>query len=132
MPTGHLGRGWSFPVEPDDATHSLVYAVDEQKIQQAIIIILGTSRGERVMRPDFGCGLHDLVFAVNNATTHGRVIHEVRQALLQWEPRIDLLDVRVDAGGDGEALMIRIDYRVRATNTRLNLVYPFYLERSVA
>jgi len=81
------------------------------------------------MRPDFGCGIHDLVFAVNSPGTAGRVAGEVREALVQWEPRIDLLEVKARADGQaGERLLIEIDYRVRATNNRFNLVYPFYLE----
>ena len=83
-----------------------------------------------MMRPDFGCGIHDLVFELNNATTAGRVTAEVRQALIQWEPRIDVLDVQATPEGNGEILLIRIDYQVRTTNNKFNLVYPFYLERS--
>ena len=81
------------------------------------------------MRPDFGCGIHDLVFGVNSADTAGRVASEVRGALLRWEPRIDVLDTEMSVGGTGEVLLIRIEYRVRATNNVFNLVYPFYLER---
>jgi hypothetical protein len=81
------------------------------------------------MRPDFGCGIHDLVFGVNNATTAGLVNQAVSRALLLWEPRIDVLAVQVTPGGAGEILYISIDYQVRVTNSRFNLVYPFYLER---
>jgi len=92
---------------------------------------LGTAPGERVMRPDFGCGIHDLVFAVNSAGTAGRVASLVREALLRWEPRVDVLDV--DAAADSaqpNLLLVKIDYQVRTTNSRFNLVYPFYLQRS--
>jgi phage baseplate assembly protein W len=90
---------------------------------------LRTAKGERVMRPDFGCGIHDLVFAVGNASTIGRVNDEVRQALLYWEPRIEVLDVKTAIDRQQpNRLLIRIDYRVRSTNNRFNLVYPFYLE----
>ena len=82
------------------------------------------------MRPDFGCGLQELVFAVNNATTQGLAESEVEEALIRWEPRIALERVRAEPGGEqGEALMISIDYRVRNTDNRFNLVYPFYLDR---
>lgn len=82
------------------------------------------------MRPDFGCGIHELVFAVNDSTTRGLAEHEVREALTRWEPRIDLQQVKVSAtGSEGEVLLISIDYRVRATDSRFNLVYPFYLQR---
>ncbi len=133
MSSEFLGVGWKFPVAADgvepDAVGPIAMAAYEQSIRQSIWLILATAPGERVMRPDFGCGVHDLVFAVNDAGTAGRVASEVRQALILWEPRIDLL--RVDAGADpGEPsrLLIEIEYRVRSTNNRFNLVYPFYLE----
>ena len=127
--SGFLGVGWSYPVGVDGDGNVSIETLHEEKIRQAIWIILATARGERVMRPDFGCGIHDLVFAVNSPGTAGRVAGEVREALVQWEPRIDLLDVKARADGQaGERLLIEIDYRVRATNNRFNLVYPFYLE----
>ena len=128
MADNFLGVGWRLPVGLDESKQ-IALARYEESIRHAIWMILGTARGERVMRPDFGCGIHDLVFAVNGAETAGRVASEVRQALLEWESRIDVLDVQVDPGGDGETLFIKIDYQVRATNNRFNLVYPFYLER---
>lgn len=130
--SGFLGVGWSYPVRVDGNGGVSLETRHEEKIRQAIWIILATARGERVMRPDFGCGIHDLVFAVNSAGTAGRVAGEVREALVQWEPRIDLLDVKAHADGQaGERLLIEIDYRVRSTNNRFNLVYPFYLEGGV-
>jgi uncharacterized protein len=132
MASDFLGVGWKFPAEPD-GNGRIAMARHEESIRQAIWIILGTARGERAMRPDFGCGIHDLVFAVNDATTSGLVAQEVRQALILWEPRIDLLDVEAASEpGEPNTLFIRIEYRVRATNSRFNLVYPFYLERSTA
>lgn len=129
MVSEFLGMGWQFPVAPDE-TGQIATARYEESIRQAIWIILGTARGERIMRPDFGCGVHDLVFAVNSAGTAGRVASEVRQALLQWEPRIDVLEVQAGAKPDEpHALLISIEYRVRTTNNVFNLVYPFYLER---
>lgn len=130
--SGFLGVGWSYPVSVDDGGDISIETQHEEKIRQAIWIILATARGERVMRPDFGCGIHDLVFAVNSPGTAGRVSGEVREALVQWEPRIDVLDVKARADEQaGERLLIEIDYRVRATNNRFNLVYPFYLEGGV-
>ena len=82
------------------------------------------------MRPDFGCGIYDLVFEINSTATAGRVAQEVRRALLFFEPRIDVLDVAVRSDQGGEVMLIDIDYQVRATNNAFNLVYPFYLERS--
>jgi len=126
-----LGVGWAFPVAADDGEIEL--AEYEESVRQAIWIVLGTAKGERVMRPDFGCGIYDLVFEVNSVSTAGRVAQEVQDALLYFEPRIDVLDVQVQAEGDsGEVLLISIQYQVRATNNIFNLVYPFYLERSPA
>jgi phage baseplate assembly protein W len=130
-----LGVGWSFPVQVSGeagAVGVLSHAEYEESIRQSIWIILGTAKGERVMRPDFGCGIYDLVFEVNSATTAGRVSQAVKQALLLYEPRIDVLDVQVNAAGNGEVMLISIDYEVRATNNVFNLVYPFYLERGAA
>lgn len=108
-------------------------AADEESVRQAIWIILSTARGERVMRPDFGCNLHEFAFAVNDRSTQAAAAFEVREALHAWEPRIDVLEVEAYAGGDrGEVLLIHIDYRVRSTDNRFNLVYPFYLDRPLA
>ena len=130
MPKPFLGVGWSFPVEADKNTGDIKSAAYEESVRQSIWIILGTAKGERAMRPDFGCGIYDLVFEVNSASTAGRVAQEVRQALLFFEPRIDLLDVQVRSEQNGEVMLISLDYQVRATNNIFNLVYPFYLERS--
>jgi phage baseplate assembly protein W len=123
----HLGRGWIFPVEPD-ASGSLGYIADEQKIQQAILVILGTAQGERVMRPEFGSRLRDLVFAPLTSSTKTLVAGTITDALVKWEPRVDVLGVTADeqASDDG-TLVVNIEYRVRATNSVFNLVYPFYL-----
>lgn len=130
MSSDFLGVGVGFPVTLDEAGQ-IQTARYEESIRQAIWVILGTAPGERVMRPDFGCGIHDLVFAVNSAGTAGRAASLVRGALLRWEPRIDVL--AVDAVADPaqpNLLLIKIDYQVRTTNSRFNLVYPFYLQRS--
>src|SRR5262245_57405128 len=101
----------------------------EQDIKEAIWIILSTSKGERVMRPDFGCGIHDLVFAPINVTTVNLVQNTVREALTVWEPRIELIKVDVSAeDASAGKLQIYLEYRVRSTNNRFNLVYPFYLK----
>lgn len=121
-----LGRGWEFPIRINPRG-GLTYVSAETDVEQALRIILGTSPGERQMQPRFGCGIHDFVFAPNSAATRGTIANAVRKALTTYEPRIDLLDVRVDAGDDPNILLIRIDYRIRSTNAYHNLVYPFYL-----
>ena len=124
-----LGVGFSFPVNVDSAG-KLTLAEYEESVRQSTWIILGTAKGERVMRPEFGCDIYDLVFAVNSLSTAGQLSYAVQQALLRFEPRIDVLDVRVDSGGTDNTLLLNIEYEVRATNNVFNMVYPFYLERS--
>lgn len=131
MPKLFLGKGWSFPVRPG-ADGELPLAEYEEKVRQSIWIVLGTAKGERVMRPDFGCGIYDLVFSPNTPDTAGKVTQAVRQALIFFEPRINVLDVSVRPTEGGRVLLIVIDYVVRSTNNVFNIVYPFYLERSRA
>ena len=126
-PPDFLGRGWSFPVTVD-TDGRIAMSGDDDSIRQSIRSILSTSPGERVMRPDFGCAVADLVFAVNDDATAAEVAAAVREALAIWEPRIDVIDVVATPGADApEVLLVAVDYEVRATNSRFNLVYPFYL-----
>lgn len=125
-----LGVGWKFPVQVDN-TGRIAMSEFEQDIRESIRIILSTSKGERAMRPDFGCGIHDFVFASMNTTTIGLIESSVREALTLWEPRIELLNVKVSTDeAELGRLLVGIDYRVRATNNEFNLVYPFYLTES--
>jgi phage baseplate assembly protein W len=122
-----LGIGWKFPLQVTPGGR-IALARYEQRIEESIYLILNTSKGERVMMPGFGCGIHDLVFASNNETTVGQVVTLVREALLAFETRVDVLDVQVDAPQETPNLMlIRVDYRIRANNALGNLVYPFYI-----
>lgn len=123
-----LGRGWKFPVGVD-AAGRIALSEHEDDVREAVRIILMTSKGERVMQPDFGAGLADFVFASMTSTNLGRIQRAVEDALVKWEPRVQVTAVSVepDAGELGK-LLINIDYRVRATNTRFNLVFPFYLK----
>lgn len=123
-----LGRGWQFPVALDPQGEITTVA-DEDDIREALRLILGTAPGERLMRPTFGCGIHQMVFAALSMATLGQVETAVREALLLWEPRIEVeaVTVSVEEAQEGR-LLIGIDYRVRATNNRFNLVYPFYLK----
>ena len=122
-----LGVGWSFPVASDPATGDIALSCYERDVKEAIRIILQTSRGERVMRPRFGCGIHDLVFSEISATAIAAIEAAVRDSLITYEPRIELLNVVVDPfDALNGLLLIKIDYRVRRTNQTDNLVYPFY------
>ena len=123
-----LGSGWAFPIRVDH-TGAIVPATAEDAVRQAIWMVLATAPAERVMRPTFGAGLSDLVFAPNTPTTAGLVASGVRSALVEEEPRIDVLDVAVTADpAEPTRLLVEVDYSVRATNSRFNLVYPFYLQ----
>jgi phage baseplate assembly protein W len=127
-----LGIGWAFPPRVD-ATGAVAEAVYENDIREAIRIILGTNPGERVMRPEFGAGLDQFLFDPVNAATIARLQRQVREALVIWEPRIDLEQVMVrPEGAPPVVLMVDLVYRVRATNARENLVYPFYLQEGPA
>jgi uncharacterized protein len=125
--TGFLGRGIAFPLGVD-RRGVLALADGHADIDQAITIILSTAPGERPMRPEFGCGVHDYVFDVIDAETLGRIELEVRAAIERWEPRVDLLTVGFElAGATAGELEIALEYRVRETNHVRNLVYPFYV-----
>lgn len=126
-----LGRGWKFPVNVGTEDKIAVSEYGED-VRQAIWIILSTSKGERIMRPDFGCGIHDFVFASINTSTMTLIESSVRDALTLWEPRIELMNVKVSTEKIDEGkLLINIDYKVRTTNNQFNLVYPFYLKEGV-
>jgi uncharacterized protein len=123
----YLGVGWKFPLQVTPGG-TIAQARYEQRIEESIYLILNTAKGERVMLPEFGCGIHDLVFAPNNAATLTVVVQTVREALVAYEPRIDVLDVNVEtAPEEPNLLLIRINYRIRANNALGNLVYPFYI-----
>ena len=122
-----LGRGWAMPVDLDPRTGLVATSEYEEDIRQSIRIILETAPGERVMRPNFGCGIHDLVFASLDSTTLHRIRYVVEEALRRCEARIDVLDVVVDEDASSEGvLLVQIEYRVRKTNQIGNLVFPFY------
>jgi phage baseplate assembly protein W len=122
-----LGQGLVFPLQVNPRGE-IALARGELDIQQSIKIILGTVPGERVMRPEFGCRIHELVFAPRDAATEGLAIYYVEQALGRWEPRIELQEVNVldDPHHDG-AMFIEIKYRIKATHDERSIVYPFYL-----
>lgn len=131
MAQDFLGVGWSWPVAVDESDR-IALSRFEDNIRQSIVLIIRTTRGERQMRPELGCDLHTLVFAENNMTTAGLAAFYVEQALTRWEPRIELISVQAAPDTEaGNRLLVEIEYRVIATNTVFNLVYPFYLIEGV-
>jgi uncharacterized protein len=122
-----IGRGWAFPLRTD-ATGGIALVSREREIEEAIRLILGTTPGERPMRPEFGCRIHDFIFGLADGTTANEITVEVKRALVRWEPRIDVEDVVVSFDAlDQTLLYIDVRYSVRRTNDRRNLVFPFYV-----
>jgi phage baseplate assembly protein W len=122
-----LGTGWRWPTAINSRGGvDLVREADD--IYEAILNILQTAPGERVMRPEYGCGIHDFVFAPMDALTMGEIMRHVQQALGRWEPRIEVPDVDVAIDPDDDSrLLITVNYRIKATHDERSLVYPFYV-----
>ena len=120
-----LGTGWKFPVQVDEATGRIKTSQHEDDIREAIHIIIMTRKGERMMRPEFGCGLQEYLFAGGDYDTATQMRVEIQRALVNWEPRITEVDVNVEE--DRGRMMIHVAYVVRATNNPYNLVFPYYL-----
>ena len=126
-----IGTGLSFPIKVD-ARGRLTWSSGEQRLQDAIWLIVKTSIGERVMRPTFGAGVNDYIFQSNSPTVRTALATTIRAALLLWEPRVDLDAVSVDpVAGERSQVLVSITYRVRSTNELFNMVYPFYLDEGV-
>lgn len=129
-----LGSGWKFPVKLDcpakpDESAKIAVSRYEEDIREAVLIILGTSKGERAMRPDFGSDLDQFVFSVFNSQTKGMIEESVKEALIMWEPRIEVNNINASQeGAEDERIVISVYYLVRATNNEFNLIYPFYLK----
>ncbi len=122
-----IGAGWAFPLRVD-ASGGIALVRREQELEESIRLVLGTALGERPMRPEYGCAIHDYVFAPADATTAGRVAYEVRASLERWEPRIEVVDVEVSVEPeDASVLYITVTYAIRGTNDPRNLVFPFYV-----
>jgi uncharacterized protein len=121
-----IGRGIAFPMRIDH-TGSIAMVSGPEDIDRSIVMVLSTAKGERLMRPQFGCAIWDQLFEPINANTLGYMAQAVRDAIGQWEPRVELEEVTTEADQSGQGrVLIDITYRVRATNDRRNLVYPFY------
>ncbi|MEA3324164.1 MAG: GPW/gp25 family protein [Euryarchaeota archaeon] len=128
MERDFLGVGLSFPWRVEDG--KIAWSGYDESIRESIMLILGTAKGERIMRPDFGCGIQELEFSINDTSTASLAIFYIEEALKKWEPRIELIRVDADADSkDVDQLNISIEYRIITTNTRYNIVYPFYLGR---
>lgn len=122
-----IGSGWAFPLRTD-ATGGIALVSREREIEEAIRLILATAPGERPMRPEFGCRIHDYVFSSADATTAGLIAYEVEAALLRWEPRIEVLEVNVEVGAEDQSMLtIEVRYAVSEANDPRNLVFPFYV-----
>ena len=129
MPQQFIGAGWSFPLHTD-STGSIALSTGDKEIVEAMRLILGTAFGERPMRPEFGCGIHDRVFETVNSETFASIKQDVQQSLTRWEPRINVIDVQVTPGEEGTSLLtvlyVDVRYELKGTNDRRNLVFPFY------
>lgn len=124
-----LGVGLKFPIDVD-RRRGVAMSQAEDSIYEAILIILGTALGERIMRPDFGCAIHDLIFAPNNPNTHGLIVYYVKEAIRKWEPRVQDVTVEVETSRDEETkVTVNVEYRVISTNNVFNMVYPFFLQK---
>jgi uncharacterized protein len=122
-----LGRGWSFPPAFDKASKSVAMLEEEKDIESSLEILLSTRLGERIMQPNYGCNLDEMVFEAMNLTMLTYLKDLVENAILYFEPRIDLIGLEIDTSQELEGvLLIKIDYTVRTTNSRFNFVYPFY------
>lgn len=123
-----LGAGWKFPIAVDEATGRISISQYEEDIKEAIKIIIMTNKGERVMRPEFGCNIHKYIFGGMDYTTIMQMESEVREALINWEPRITDIEVSVEMTENQDNPLINISYVVRATNNPYNLVYPYFIK----
>jgi Bacteriophage baseplate protein W len=127
MVADFIGAGWAFPLTTD-ATGGIALVSREREIDEAVRLILGTARGERPMRPEFGCRIHDHVFGSANAGTAGQIAYDVREALERWEPRIDVNNVTVSFDRIQAGIMyVDVSYVILGTNDPRNLVFPFYV-----
>lgn len=123
-----LGRGWGFPTALD-ADGRIVPVAGEAAVEQSVRLILSTAMGERIMRPEFGCGLHGRIFDPGTTESTGQLIGDIRSALARWEHRAELVDMSIGADAvDQSKRLIELTIQIKGTNSRFNLVYPFYVD----
>ncbi|CAG7638778.1 hypothetical protein PAESOLCIP111_03976 [Paenibacillus solanacearum] len=128
MSKAFLGQGWKFPIEVDFATGRIKQTAHEDDIAEAIRIIIWTAKGERLMRPEFGCGIDRFLFEGSDDTTLRLIEAEIEEAIRLWEPRVHEIEVRAERdAAKVEKLLIQVQYKVRTTNNLFNQVYPYYL-----
>ena len=126
-PRAFRGSGLAFPLAVTPQGR-LATASDDTKVEQSVWLILSTAKRERLMRPEYGCGIHDLVFSPSSPQSVGQIVDQLRRALVAQEPRIDVLDVTGEIPpGEANLLFLRVDYRIRANNALANMVYPFFV-----
>lgn len=127
MKESFLGTGWSFPPEFSKSSEMVVMSSDEKDIKESLEIILTTRLGERIMKPSFGCNIEEALFKPLNLTLVTDMKNLIENAILYFEPRIDVNNIDLDDSNETDGiLLIKVDFTIRSTNTRSNMVYPFY------
>ncbi len=125
-----LGRGWTFPVTFKKGANTVELSENEKDIKESLVILLSTSLGERVMRPDYGANMEDLLFEAINVTTATIIIERLKRAILFHEPRVKVNDIDMVPDAKNGLIQVTVDYNIISTNTRTNLVFPFYLNEA--
>lgn len=123
----YLGKAWSYPPELDAENKMTILVENEENIRQSLWTLLSTSPGERVHRYEFGCPIRKYVFEIMDTTTQTLIREEIEKSIILFEPRINLNSVKLDIHQNDGIMNIILDYTVRQTNRRSNMVYPFYL-----
>lgn len=129
-PTSFLGRGWSFPPTFERNRRTVRMVEDEEDVRQSLMILLSTTLGERLLRPDYGCDLHNFLFEPLDRTSVATVFDVVKRAILLHEPRVRMDDLRMETSQEDGRLDLEVVYTIRSTNTRSNLVFPFYVDEA--
>jgi Bacteriophage baseplate protein W len=126
-----LGTGWGFPPEFNNISNKVGMLSNDADIRSSLQILLATAQGERIMRPDFGCNLDEMIFESLTTTFKTYIKDLITTAILYYEPRIDVNKIDLNDTGELEGrILISIDYTIRSTNSRYNLVYPFYISQA--
>jgi phage baseplate assembly protein W len=128
MGNAFLGRGWKFPIQVDETTGRIMMSEFEEDIAESIRIIIGTAKGERVMRPSFGSGIQKFLFGLADSTTMNSLKSDVKESIIEWESRVDDIEVEAELDrNESGRLLVTVKYKVRSTNNMHNLVFPYYI-----